>query len=65
MVEGFPDNSDTVLGTVDQGDLEEEWCAPDRHFWWEKGIKWVQYMVTGRTEEMLKHLSFKVSELVE
>lgn len=64
MVEGFPDIFDTLLGTVDRGDLERDWLAPERHCWWSKGVPWVQALARGGLQ-IPKHPTFKVSEFAE
>ena len=64
MVEGFPDIFDTVLGTVDRGDLEKDWLAPERHCWWSKGVPWVQDLVRGGLR-IPKHPTFKVGEIAD
>lgn len=39
---GWPPMLDIWLGTVDRQFLEEEWMAPERMLWCEKGIGWVR-----------------------
>ncbi len=62
MVQGLPDLFDTVLGTLDRGDLES--ASPERHCWWERGIPWVQAMTSGGPE-IPRHPTFKVNEFVD
>jgi hypothetical protein len=38
-------NFDVALGTLDREYLETEGVRPDRHGWWNDGVKWVKNMV--------------------
>lgn len=40
----FLPSFDILLGTLDRDDLEK--VRPDRHFWWESGVGWVQRWFT-------------------
>lgn len=64
MVEGWPDLFDTLLGTVDRGDLEREWMAPERQCWWSRGVPWVQRLVDGGLG-IPRHPTVKLGEIVE
>ena len=62
---GLPDEIfDVVLGTLDREDLEREWMAPDRHCWWDCGIKWVQELSNGG-RVLPAHPRSRVDEFVE
>lgn len=66
----FPDCIDFRLGTVDKEDLEMDWMVPDRHLWWERGIKWIQSVVVGAAEGgglggLPKHRDWRCDEVVD
>ena len=60
----FPDIFDTPSGIVDEEDLEEDWLALERQFWWSKGVPWVQKLAYGGLG-ILRHPAFKVNEFPE
>ena len=62
---GLPDEIfDVILGTMDREDLEGEWMAPDRHCWWDCGIKWVQELSNGG-KGLPAHPRSRVDEFVD
>lgn len=62
--QGWPDMFDVVLGTLDKGDLENDWMAPDRHCWVSCEIPWISKLTNG-IPSMPRHPSYKLDELAE
>ena len=40
MPEYWPQMLDILLGSIDRGDLKNEYLVPDKHVFWEKGVPW-------------------------
>ena len=47
MTAGYPDMFDVLLGTLDREWVEQDWLAPERHFWLSCEIPWVNRILLG------------------
>ena len=62
--DGWPEILDVVFVIIDRGFLEGNNVAPERQLWWDCGVDWIQRLTVEGAGHLMKHPSYKVSDVV-